>query len=142
MTRLLAALVLLASPAAAGNAANYNYALHCLGCHTHEGVSPELGHIPPLKDQVGHFARTDEGRRYLANVPGIVNSGLPDREIAALLNWTIEIFGGSSVPDGFRPFTGEEVTELRARRPDDAMLLRSEVRAALAAMGYAVGAYP
>src|SRR3546814_2119176 len=48
---------------------NYNYALHCTGCHTAEGVSPELGRIPPLKGVVGHLVRTKEARLYFANVP-------------------------------------------------------------------------
>lgn len=34
---------------------NFNYALHCLGCHTYEGISPPRGRIPALKDVVGHF---------------------------------------------------------------------------------------
>jgi cytochrome c553 len=121
---------------------NYNFALHCLGCHTFEGVSAERGRIPALKDVVGHFTRIVEGRRYLVNVPGIVNSGLSAEDTAAILNWMIDIYGGASRPSDFRRFDAGEVARLRAQRPDDVMKLRGDVRSLLSKRGFEIGAYP
>jgi hypothetical protein len=121
---------------------NFNYALHCLGCHTYEGISPPRGRIPALKDVVGHFTRIAEGRRYLVNVPGIVNSGLSVEETAAILNWMVETYGGASRPGDFRRFDAREVAELRARRPHDVMKLRAEVQLLLSKQGFEIGVYP
>jgi hypothetical protein len=127
---------------AAGRSPNFNYAHHCLGCHTYEGLSVERSRIPVLKDVVGHFTRIAQGRRYLVNVPGIVNSGLSAEETAAILNWIVEIYGGASRPSAFRPFDAREVAELRGQRPDDVMKLRAEVQALLSSQGYDIGQYP
>jgi hypothetical protein len=121
---------------------NFNYALHCLGCHTHEGISPTRGRIPSLKGIVGHFTRIAEGRWYLVNVPGIVNSGLSAEETAAILNWMVETYGGASRPSDFRRFDAREVAELRARRPNDVMKLRAEVHSLLRSRGFEIGVYP
>jgi cytochrome c553 len=127
---------------AAGRSPNFNYALHCQGCHTYEGLSVERSRIPVLKDAVGHFTRIAQGRRYLVNVPGIVNSGLSAEDTAAILNWIVEIYGGASRPSAFRPFDAREVAELRGQRPDDVLKLRAEVQALLSSQGYEVGVYP
>lgn len=121
---------------------NYNYALHCTGCHTADGVSPELGRIPPLKGVVGHLVRSKEARLYFANVPGIVNSGLDSDETAALLNWVVKVYGEKSVPEKWAPFTGTEISALRRAAPPDIMAYRKEVQDRLNAGGYSIGTYP
>ena len=140
------AMSLLALILAAGTAQavepNYNYALHCTGCHTAEGVSPELGRIPPLKGVVGHLVRTQEARLYFANVPGIVNSGLDAKETAALLNWVVKIYGEKSVPDDWARFDGAEITALRGKAPADIMAYRKHVQDELNAAGFSIGTYP
>lgn len=142
-TAVLAAVAVVwgAAGAAAADPA-YNYRLRCLGCHTSAGVSPPLGRIPPLQDVVGHFAQLPEGRRYLVNVPGIVSAQLSPGETAALLNWVIETYGGTSLPEDYPPFTAEEVVALRQDAPHDVMRLRNSVRELLAERGYAIDAYP
>lgn len=121
---------------------NYNYALRCTGCHTAEGLSPELGRIPPLKGVVGHLVRTKEARLYFANVPGIVNSGLDSAETAALLNWVVKTYGEKSTPPSWTPFDGAEITALRRAAPADIMAYRKEVQDQLNAEGYSIGTYP
>ena len=121
---------------------NYNYALHCTGCHTADGVSPELGRIPPLKGVVGHLVRTKESRLYFANVPGIVNSGLDSKDTAALLNWVVKIYGGASTPETWTPFAAGEIEALRRQAPADIMAYRKQVQDRLNADGYAIGTYP
>ena len=121
---------------------NYNYALHCTGCHTAEGVSPPLGRIPPLKGVVGHLVRSDEARLYFANVPGIVNSGLDSDETAALLNWVVKVFGEDSIPERWTPFNGAEIKSLRSAAPADIMAYRKHVQEELNEAGYSIGTYP
>lgn len=121
---------------------NYNYALRCTGCHTAQGVSPELGRIPPLKDVVGHLVRTDSGRLYFANVPGIVNAGLSDDDTAALLNWVVKTYGGDSTPDDWKPFDGAEIKARQAKAPADVIGFRAKVEAELKARGFEIGTYP
>ena len=127
-----------------GNAADprYNYVLHCVGCHTFEGVSPPLGRIPPLKGVVGHFARSQAARRYIANVPGIKNSGLSPDDTAALINWLIEVYGEESRPETWTPFTGDEIVAWRKDVPDNVMDLRRTARVDLEFMGFDIGRYP
>lgn len=121
---------------------NYNYALHCTGCHTAEGVSPELGRIPPLKGVVGHLVRSKEARLYFVNVPGIVNSGLDSKETAALLNWVVKTYGEKSVPETWKAFDSAEIEALRRKAPPDIMAYRKEVQDRLNADGYSIGTYP
>lgn len=144
MRRLLAALLAIAPLTAAVHAAepNYNYALRCTGCHTAQGVSPELGRIPPLKDVVGHLVRTDAARLYFVNVPGIVNANLDDDESAALLNWVVKTYGGASLPSEWKPFDGAEIKALRAKGPADVIAFRAKVEAELKAKGFEIGTYP
>ncbi len=122
--------------------ANYNYALHCNGCHTVEGISPELGRIPPLKGVVGHLVRTSDARLYLVNVPGIVNSGLDHDETAALLNWVVGTYGGESTPATWKPFDGAEIMALRAVAPPDILAYRRRLKDRLSADGFSIGTYP
>ena len=135
------ALMLAPAPSQAAEA-NYNYALHCTGCHTAEGVSPELGRIPPLKGVVGHLVRTKESRLYFVNVPGIVNSGLDSKDTAALLNWVVKIYGGKSTPETWTRFDSGEIEALRHQAPADIMAYRKEVEDRLKAQGYSIGTYP
>ena len=138
---IIFALMLTAAGAPAAEP-NYNYALHCTGCHTADGVSPELGRIPPLKGVVGHLVRTQEARLYFVNVPGIVNSGLDSKDTAALLNWVVKIYGGKSTPESWTPFEGAEITALRRQAPPDIMAYRKQVQDRLNADGYSIGTYP
>jgi hypothetical protein len=142
--RCLITLFTCASALAGANAAepNYNYAFRCMGCHTAQGVSPELGRIPPLKDVVGHLVRTDSARLYFANVPGIVNAGFNDDDTAALLNWVVRTYGGSSIPSEWKRFDGAEIRALRAKAPPDVLGFRAKVEAELKAQGFEIGTYP
>jgi len=122
--------------------ARVNYILKCRGCHTMEGFSPERGRIPPLIDVVGYFTILPDGRRYLANVPGVVNAALPNDETADVLNWVIKTFARASMPAHFKPFDAAEIAKWREKRPDDPMRLRARVQGELDAMGISLGTYP
>lgn len=104
---------------AAADVAKKNYRLYCMGCHQADGTgSPENG-IPGMRDEVGHFLRVPEGRAYLSQVPGTLNTPLNDGETAELLNWVMANIGRSSVPADFRPYTADDVRAYRASVPQD-----------------------
>lgn len=91
---------------------HFNYILYCQGCHTADGAGAKNA-VPKLKDQIGYFLQVDGGREYLVQVPGAATSVLNDKDLAALLNWMLTIFGGDSVSGNSKPFTANEVATLR-----------------------------
>lgn len=104
---------------ATANSPKFNYSLYCMGCHQADGSgSPDNG-IPNMRDEVGHFLRLPEGRAYLSQVPGTLNTPLDDAQTAALLNWVMKNIGRSSVPADFQPYTAADVARYRATIPND-----------------------
>lgn len=96
-----------------------NFRLYCMGCHQIDGSgSPENG-IPSMRDEVGHFLRLPEGRAYLSQVPGTLNTPLNDGDTAELLNWVLVNLGRSSTPPDFQRYTAEDVRGYRASIPED-----------------------
>jgi mono/diheme cytochrome c family protein len=116
---MLAGLSCLLVGEAAADAAKKNYRLHCMGCHQADGTgSPDNG-IPSMRDEVGHFLRVPEGRAYLSQVPGTLNTPLGDGETAELLNWVMANIGRASIPADFKPYTADDVRGYRATVPQD-----------------------
>ena len=107
--------------------------LHCSGCHAQDGRGLENKGIPALKDQVGYFLRTESGRAYLMQIPGLLNAGMPDARAADVTNYILARFAGASLPENFAPYTTEEAKRYRESRPADIpgrrKLLASELRA-------------
>jgi hypothetical protein len=79
-----------------------------------------------------------EGRAYLVQVPGTVQSSLNDRDTATLLNWMVSTLGGKEVPADFLPYTRDEVTRLRGHPLDDVSAARTQVLTRLQQMGYKI----
>ncbi len=111
-----------------------DYLLHCSGCHAQDGRGLEHKGIPALKDQVGYFLRTDGGRAYLMQIPGLLSAGMPDERAAGVTNYILTRFAGVSLPENFVPYTAEEAKRYRASRPADIpgkrRLLAAELRKA------------
>jgi len=77
------------------------YTLNCSGCHGAEGLGvPEVG-IPNL-NEAGRFVRTELGRAYLIQVPGLSQSRLDDATAARLLNWILRKFSANLTARRFR----------------------------------------
>ncbi len=66
-----------------------------------------------MKDFVGYFLHSPEGREFLIRVPGVAHSALGDNEITELMNWLLQSFSADQLPATFAPFTVDEVTALR-----------------------------
>jgi hypothetical protein len=92
-----------------------NYMLHCQGCHRPDG-SGVPGAVPDLRGHVAVFLGSPAGRAFLVRVPGSANAPLSDRELAALLVWTVKRFDPAHVPADFEPYTAAEVASLRAQK--------------------------
>ncbi len=101
--------------AAAGTVAaaspQFNYILHCQGCHLADGAATP-GTIPPLIG-TGRFLAVDGGREFLVRVPGVSLSIIPDNELAELMNWMLYTFSADDMPVDFEPYTAEEVGRYR-----------------------------
>lgn len=108
----------------------FNYILHCQGCHLADG-SASPGKIPPLVGS-GMFLTVDGGREFLVRVPGVSLSTIPDDELAALLNWMLERFSSDDLPVDFEPYTAEEVGVYRQSPLVEVERVRAEI------LGYAL----
>ena len=113
--------------------AKFHYQMFCQGCHTPDGAGYNA--IPPLKNFMGYFLRSERGRAFMVRVPGSATSTLDDAELAEVLNWSIDNFAGSSMPEGgYRPYTAEEVAVLRQQPLQEIEKHRASVLAEIAAL--------
>lgn len=119
-----------------------NYVLRCLGCHRPDGAGSPAGGIPDFNNYVASFAETERGREYLMHVPGVVGASLSDNEIAEVMNYIMQRWGGTSLRANFQPFSAEEVARLRQTNVGDVVKYRRIVVAELQAMGLPVADYP
>jgi len=92
-----------------------DYVEHCSGCHGMQGNSAPA-EIPVLRDRVGYFMCTREGRDYLIRLPNVAYSAIADnQELADMMNFVVFGLGGASAPKDTKPFTAAEVARLRTR---------------------------
>ena len=110
-----------------------DYVEHCSGCHGMQGNSAPA-EIPVLRDRVGYFMCTREGRDYLIRLPNVAYSAISDnQELADMMNFVVFGLGGNSAPKGTKPFTASEVARLRTRAlaTQSLIAIRAEVVARL-----------
>lgn len=89
--------------------ARMNWMLHCQGCHQAEAKGSEAARTPAMAGAVAQFLGVEGGRDYLTRVPGVANAGLPDDQLAELLNWTLATFDAGHMPAAFEPFTASDI---------------------------------
>ena len=104
-------LALAAAGTAAAASPQFNYILHCQGCHLADGGATP-GKIPPLIG-TGRFLAVQGGREFLVRVPGVSLSIIPDDELAKLMNWFLYRFSADDMPADFEPYTADEVGRYR-----------------------------
>lgn len=92
--------------------AQYNWVMHCQGCHGADGKGSDGG-APSMEGIVSGFLHTKAGRGFLGRVPGVAFVNLPDHDIAELLNWLTQTFDRENIPKSFKPYSKEEVNALR-----------------------------
>lgn len=106
--------------------------LHCQGCHLPEAEGFE-GRVPPMKNFVGYFLHSGDGRDFLIRVPGVAHSALSHDEVAELMNWILQSFSADQLPEPFIPYSGEEVALLRDDPEQDPEARRRQILSELAA---------
>ncbi|MEX2334917.1 MAG: cytochrome-c peroxidase, partial [Pseudohongiella sp.] len=126
--RPLATLLLLlclpfASAMAGAATPQFNYLLHCGGCHIEDG-SGMADIVPDLNEDLGYFASFEEGRSYLVRVPGASHSPMSDGELTEVMNWMLRTFAAADNPE---PYSEAEVTANRRIRMDDALTVRKQL---------------
>jgi mono/diheme cytochrome c family protein len=127
----------------AGRAASSNYVQYCSGCHGLDGRGAGANSgIPDFRNFVGAFASDDCGRTYVLHVPGVVNTSLGNAEMAALINYLMRTWGGTSLSADFVEFTAAEVQTRRAYYVPDVVSLRRQIVERLQANGIATAPYP
>lgn len=121
--QLIAAILLLTTSGPAYTSARTDYLLHCAGCHLPQGkgVPPE---VPTLVESLGRIAASEEGRDYIARVPGASQAPITDAQLAAVLNWVLLEFNSETLPGSFIQLTAEEVGKSRARVLSDPLKMR------------------
>lgn len=99
----------------------------CGGCHGLQGVSvPDR--VPSLRQTVGYYLCTPQGRDYAIRLPNVAFSRLSDRELADMMNYVMFTLGEGSAPANARPYAAAEVGRLR-RQPLAATDLLEQRRA-------------
>ena len=127
---------------AAERSPHANFILRCAGCHALDGSGHPVGGIPDFRGLVGAFATDEATRAYLAHVPGVIGASLSDAEIAAVLNYIMETWAGTSLPDPYMAFTADEIAVLRAKDVGDVVSYRRELVEDLTAHGIKTAEYP
>lgn len=108
--------------------AKMNWLLSCQGCHQQDATG-SAGGAPSMVGDVAQFLSVEGGREYLTRVPGVANAGMPDDQLAELLNWTLATFDSEHLPPDFAPFTAEEISAGRGRPlVSEAPIIREALR--------------
>jgi len=120
--------------------ARMNWMLHCQGCHQAEAKGSQAARTPAMAGEVSRFLGVEGGREYLTRVPGVANAGLPDDQLAELLNWTLSTFDAGHMPANFEPFTANDVAKGRkAPLVSEAARMREQIMAKFAGAARAGG---
>jgi mono/diheme cytochrome c family protein len=102
------------------------YVLNCSGCHGLDGAGAT--DVPDMR-RLGLFLRLDGGRQFIVSVPGVMNAGLSDAQIAEVTNWVLATIAPDSLPPGHRPFDANEIAQARREPLADVAAARAALLA-------------
>lgn len=108
--------------------AEYNYLLHCGGCHIEDGsgMPPQ---VPDLRVEMPLFAASTEGRAYIARVPGVIQAPMSTQQLTEVLNLILSRFSPAGTV--VQSFTEAEVTLYQHEELLDPKRLRDQLLAAM-----------
>jgi cytochrome c peroxidase len=117
---------LIGTASAFAQGAEYNYLLHCGGCHIEDG-SGLPPHVPDLRVEMPLFAAFTEGRAYIARVPGVIQAPMDTKQLTDVLNLLLTRFA----PEGsdLQPFSVDEITLYQQEELLDPKKLRDQLLA-------------
>lgn len=103
----------------------FDYMIHCQGCHQADG-SGTPGATPDLRTYGAALLRTIEGRQYFVRVPGSRNAPISDLQLARVLNHIIDdiLADPSGQAESLQHFDEAEVASYRPVAIDNVDLLR------------------
>ncbi|MBI3368247.1 MAG: cytochrome c [Burkholderiales bacterium] len=130
-----------AAPVAQTTSVRATYIVHCAGCHGLDGVGSRVGQVPDMR-RLGQFLQLEGGREFLIKVPGVMGSGLSDRQVADVSNWVLATLAADSVPAGHRPYDAAEVARARASPLVDVAAARQRLVEQGRARGIAIDPEP
>jgi cytochrome c peroxidase len=104
----------------------YNYLLHCGGCHIEDG-SGMPPHVPDLRVDMPYFASFKEGRAYMARVPGVVQAPMTEEQLTQVLNLILSRFAPAGA--NLEPYSVEEIAEYQQDILADPQKLRDQLTA-------------
>lgn len=120
--RLAALALLLSSSAArADSYEEHDYILNCSGCHRVDGTGSRT--VPSLWG-MNDLSGLEGAREYWVRVPGAAQAPLSNERLAALMNWLVRRFTGTSVQPSYAT---EEVRRLRSSPLRDPIGRRNEI---------------
>jgi len=111
------------------------FILQCAGCHHVDGSGQPDSGVPSMRNTLGYFLGSAQGRAFLVQVPGARNATITDAELTALTNWQLHNFSKDILPADFVPYTTQEVTQARANPPSDVAATRAKILQELQAKG-------
>lgn len=129
MARAILLLVAISAAAVASaddRRAHFNYMMHCQGCHLPDATGYP-GKVPRMKDFVGYFLHSQDGREFLLRVPGVSTSALADEPLTELMNWLMQTYSAQQMPPGVAPFSVVEVAALRQDPESDPETARRQI---------------
>ncbi len=115
--------------------AQFNYMMHCQGCHGPHGTGTTDGAVPTMQGFLGNFLKVDQGREFLVRVPGSANADLSDAALAEVLNWLLPRISAAQIPRDFRPYSESEVAEWRGEPLLDVSGMRQTLIGRMAELG-------
>ena len=95
-----------------------------------------------MRGTLGQFLHIPGGREFIAQVPGVMNTPLSDRDIANLMNWLLPYVSSDTLPEGAPAYSAAEIANLRKTRPLDVMAVRRSLIGALITSGISVDGLP
>lgn len=72
-----------------------------------------VGKVPRMKNFLGYYLHSEEGRQFIVQVPGAATANLDDTRLADLMNWLLLSYSKIELPEDFEPYTAAEVGKLR-----------------------------
>lgn len=135
LARIIAVAALISFTSDAGadeQRARINYMIHCQGCHLPEAVGYP-GKVPRMRDFIGYFLHSREGREFIIRVPGVSTSSLRNDQVTELMNWLLLTYSAPQLPRNFVPFTVDEVAALRPDPEPDPETTRKGILERIAA---------
>jgi len=113
------------------------FVVHCAGCHGVDGAGSVIGGVPDMR-QLGQFLQLEGGREFIVSVPGVMNAGLNDEQIASVTNWVLATLASNSLPAGYRPFVAHEIAQTRRQPLVDVAATRARLIEQARAKGLAL----